>query len=202
MATRKAEVKKAAFLVENGFSEADYADAASILEKDGWFTRIIGPGGQSVRGWKGGAWGNLFAVSDGIEDITIGDYGLLVIPGGRRSVEKLKLHPGLTPRLQAFLASKRPVIVYNHAVELLLGGAEIVNGRTVAGPEELAIGIRTIGGEWTQASSAASGDLLTLSSRNPAFSKEIRSFLKKLTVQEGASVEKGLRAGNKQNKAA
>ncbi|MCL4679477.1 MAG: DJ-1/PfpI family protein [Alphaproteobacteria bacterium] len=202
MAAQTAQVRKVAFLVENGFSEADYADAVSILEKDGWFTRIIGPGGQSVRGWKGGAWGNVFAVSGGIEDITVGDYGLLVIPGGRRSVEKLKLQPGLTPRLQAFLASKRPVIVYNHAVELLLGGAEIVNGRAVAGPEELAIDIRTVGGEWTEASSAASGDLLTLSSRNPAFNKEIRSFLKKLTVQEGPAGEKDLRAGDKQNKAA
>lgn len=202
MAAQTAQVRKVAFLVENGFSEADYADAVSILEKDGWFTRIIGPGGQSVRGWKGGAWGNVFAVSGGIEDITVGDYGLLVIPGGRRSVEKLKLQPGLTPRLQAFLASKRPVIVYNHAVELLLGGAEIVNGRTVAGPEELAIAIRAVGGEWTQASASVSGDLLTLFSRKPSFAKEIGGFLKKLTVHEQPEAKKDMRTRARGNKAA
>lgn len=196
------EVRKAAFLVDNGFSEADYMDAASVLEKDGWFVRILSPAGQSVQAWKGGAWGGVYAVTGGIAEITAGDYDLLAVPGGQRSVEKLKLNPDLGPVLHGFLASRRPVIVYNHALGLMLEGTDILTGRTVAAPEELAPAIRAAGGAWVRASAMISGDLLTLVSRKPAFSKEILGFLKKLTVMEKPAMASKVRSRTRRNKAA
>ncbi|MCB1591687.1 MAG: DJ-1/PfpI family protein [Alphaproteobacteria bacterium] len=184
MVSQGAEVRKAAFLVENGFSEADFVDAAAAVEKEGWHVRVISTGGQSIRGWSGSDWGAVYAVSGGLRDVCAGEYSLLVVPGGRRSIDKLGICRETRGAIAGFLVSRRPAVFYNDAVSLLLDGTGIVKAKNLSAPAILAPVILEEGATWSEAPVSASGDLLTVCAEKPSFSKEIRTFLNKMSVHE------------------
>lgn len=186
MAVLLRDIKKAAILVENGFSEADYQDAALALEKEGWFIRIISPAGQFVRSWIGDGWGQTYAVCANVQEINGANHDLLVIPGGRLSVEKLKICSDTAQALARFVAARRPVIVYNRAAEILLEpGAPSLTGATLSAPADLSDRITAAGGSCSNAPATVNGGLLSLRSEKPNFSREIRTFIRKLDVYEG-----------------
>jgi protease I len=175
--------RKAAFLIDNGFSEIDFADSSSVLEKEGFFIKTIGTGSEAVRAWSAGNWGGTYAISAALPNAHHSDYDVLVVPGGRRSVEKLKLNRGVPAFIQGFVSSGRPIIVYNSAVDLLLSH-NLLKGRTVSAPRRLVSYIEQADGAWTDKPSAVSGGILSLTRQESGFSVEIRAFLKKLSVLE------------------
>lgn len=173
--------RKAAFLIENGFSEIDFIDSFLVFEKEGFFIKTVGSRSDAVQAWSGGDWSGTYAISAKLPDAHHADYDALVIPGGRRSIEKLKLSEGTPAFIQGFLTSGRPVIAYNSAVELLLTH-NLIKEKTVSAPQRLLGQIEQAGGILTNKPSAASGGILTLTRQEGGFSVEIRTFLKKLSV--------------------
>ncbi len=173
--------RKAAFLVDNGFSEIDFLDSFLVFEKEGFFIKTVGTGSEAIKAWRAGDWSGTYAISAKLPDARHADYDALVIPGGRRSVEKLKLNESVHAFIQGFLTSGRPVIAYNSAVELILT-RNVLKGKAVSAPRRLATLIEQAEGAWTEKPSTASDGILTLTRQESGFSVEIRTFLKKLSV--------------------
>ncbi|MCB1680622.1 MAG: DJ-1/PfpI family protein [Rhodospirillales bacterium] len=188
--------RKAAFLVENGFSEIDFLDSSPVLEKEGFFIKIISAENETLKAWNCKDWTQSYAASARLGQAYAWDYDVLVIPGGRRSVEKLKLCPETRAFIGAFISAGQPVIAYNYALELLLS-LGLLSGHRVAAPVELAEDIGKAGGVWSDKPAVASAGFLTLTRQESGFSVEIRSFLKKVSLLETADSPRASRISGK-----
>ncbi|MDH5722115.1 MAG: DJ-1/PfpI family protein [Alphaproteobacteria bacterium] len=116
---------KAAFLVENGFCEREYIEMQDMFSKMNISSRIISSDAELLTAWNkldmpsDSHWGLKYAVDYHIGDAPGYNFDILVIPGGRRSAEKLRLDPSVKSFVSGFLDSGKPVIVYNLAHEVL-----------------------------------------------------------------------------------
>ncbi len=113
-------IKKIAVLAENGFCERDYSEFTTIMKEYDADVRIIASDKDVIRSWNGNDWAGQYAVDATLQTVTPSNYDLLVIPGGRRSINHLKLDQGLNAFLSAFMNAAMPVIVYGNASELLV----------------------------------------------------------------------------------
>lgn len=120
-----AKEKKAAFLVENGFCERELIQSRNVMNKIGFFTRVISVDNDVVKGWNelqkksNSSWGQTYAVHHRVSDAQPHEYNTLIIPGGVRSITKLKLSKASRPFVSGFVSTGKPVITYNAGFELL-----------------------------------------------------------------------------------
>ncbi len=126
--------EKIAILVANGFNEQDLTHTQRALQSKGANTRIIGMDQGLVNSWTGDSWGHHFASDAVLSTALAADFDMLVVPGGRRSVEKLKLTAHTRRFIGGFMDAGKPVAIFDDALELLVFAGR-VQGRTVAGPE-------------------------------------------------------------------
>lgn len=123
--------KKVGIVVANGFDEADFSDVVKLLQAQGATVRILGLDQGLVNGWTGEGWGHHFAIDYSLKNVLGVDYDGLVIPGGERSVDKLKLTAHTRRLLNSLLLSHKPVALMQDAVSLLIGSGQI-DGRKMA----------------------------------------------------------------------
>ncbi len=175
---------KIAVLVANGFSEEDLTETQRLLQASGTFGRIISIDQGLVNGWHGRTWGHHFAVDTLLNTALAADYDMLIVPGGQRSLDKLKLTAHTRRFISGFIATAKPVIVFGEALQLLLF-AEQVRGRTVTGPEILKDQVEAAGGTWAADSVAVDRALVTGSGTDESRVKVIEALAENfLTVQE------------------
>lgn len=116
--------KKAAFLVENGFCEREFTQAQTALNSLGITTRIISAQPELLSAWNeapkssGSDWGMNYAPDAVLSQAQPSDYDILVIPGGKRSIEKMKLGVDVRAFMSGFVLTGKPVIVYNAGHDL------------------------------------------------------------------------------------
>lgn len=111
--------KKIAILVANGFNEQEMTEIQKGLQKEGAQTRIISMNHGLVNSWTGSAWGHHFASDLTLSTALAVDYSMLFIPGGRRSIDKLRLTAHTKRFINGFLGAGKPLVLLNEAVELL-----------------------------------------------------------------------------------
>lgn len=117
--------KKAAFLLDNGFCEVEFKFAYDLLREHGVDCRIISPSDGMLRGWNelpsqnASNWGQEYAPNTVISQAQPADYDMLIIPGGRRSIEKLKLSDNIKTFLSGFVMTAKPVLLFNAANEMV-----------------------------------------------------------------------------------
>lgn len=152
--------EKVAVLVANGFCEKDLTETQRSLQKAGASIRIISMDNGLVNGWNGDAWGLHYAADTTLNTALAADFSALVIPGGQRSIEKLKLTAHTKRFINGFLSACKPVIAFDDALDLLVF-CGLVAGRTVSGPEELKDTALTAGAVWSGKDFAIDSSLMT-----------------------------------------
>ncbi|MAE51526.1 MAG: DJ-1/PfpI family protein [Micavibrio sp.] len=151
---------KIAILVANGFTEQDLTHTQRALQAKGANTRIIGMDQGVVNSWTGEAWGHHFAADCALNTALAADFDMLIIPGGRRSVEKLKLTAHTRRFLGGFIDAGKPVALFNDALELLIF-SERAEGRVVAGPQDYSKAVKEAGATYCEDSCVVDGNLIT-----------------------------------------
>jgi len=126
--------RKVAIIVANGFKQGHMLDGQRILSEMGADIRIISTEQGVVMGWNGTGWGNNFAVDASLNTALGTDFDILIIPGGRRSHEKLRLTAHSKRFISSFIDTGKQVILMDNAVSLPLF-LDLLRGRSVAGPE-------------------------------------------------------------------
>lgn len=129
--------EKIAILVANGFNEAEMTVTQKMLQKEGAYTRLISMDHGLVNSWTGITWGHHFAADCVLSSALAADFSMLLIPGGRRSIEKLKLTAHTQRFINGFLNAGKPLALMGDAVELL-AQSEVSRGREVCGPDYMA----------------------------------------------------------------
>ncbi|MCB1562088.1 MAG: DJ-1/PfpI family protein [Alphaproteobacteria bacterium] len=152
--------RKVAVLVANGFIERDLTRIQQYMLPLGADLRIVSMDHGLVNSWDGTGWGLNFAADKTLNTALAADFSMLVIPGGRRSVEKLKLTAHTRRFIGGFLESGKPVVALNDSLDLLVH-AEKLSGMRVAGPQELREMAIAAGADWSDEETAVCDNLMT-----------------------------------------
>jgi protease I len=177
---------KAAILVANGFCEADVTQTQRALLELGAAAKIISPEVGLACGWAGENWGHNCAVDANIRTALGADYSMLIVPGGIRSVEKLRLTAHTKRFISSFINSGKPVAVFDESLELLAAAADL-SGRTVAGAPEMEAPMLQAGVNWAGAAWHADNNLLTATTA--AGREEVIAETMKLFTAQARAVE-------------
>lgn len=110
---------KIAILVANGFNQQDFTEIQRSLNTAGANVKVISPDQGLVNGWEGQSWGHHFPVDQALGTALGADFDMLVVPGGTRSMEKLKTTAHTKRFLNSFMTSEKPVALVNESTDLL-----------------------------------------------------------------------------------
>lgn len=111
---------KIAILVANGFDQQDFTEVQKMLNGAGAKIKIISPDQGLVNGWEGQGWGHHFPVDQTLSTALGADFDMLVIPGGTRSMEKLKTTAHTKRFFNSFMNAGKPVAVFGDVADLLV----------------------------------------------------------------------------------
>jgi protease I len=151
---------KIAILIANGFCEQDMTETQRALAEAKANMRIVSTEQGLVNSWTGEGWGHHFAVDTNISTALGADFDMLIIPGGQRSHDKLKLTAHTRRFVSSFMASHKPVIVFNDALNIMLATGN-VTGHTFNGPEAFEAQIMQAGGNWSAETPCQDGPLMS-----------------------------------------
>jgi putative intracellular protease/amidase len=158
---------KIAILIANGFNEQDMTLAQRALQAAGAHAKIISVEQGLVNGWTGNAWGHNFAVDMQLSSALAADFDRLVIPGGKRSLEKLKLTAHTKRFIGGFMDTGKPVAAFDDALEIL-AFTEKLNGRIVSGSAiQMSLAIQA-GAQWSEEPFTIDRNLLSGRTENPS----------------------------------
>jgi protease I len=152
--------QKIAVLVANGFSEKDLTMTQKSLMTAGANVRIVSMDQGLVNSWNEQGWGLNFASDQVINEALAVDYSMLIVPGGQRSVDKLKLTAHTRRFVNGFLNASKPVALFSEAVSLL-AFAQKGAGYSVSAPESMRAELEEAGAEHSEAAYTISQSLIT-----------------------------------------
>ena len=122
--------------------------------------KIISTEQGLVNSWNGTGWGHCFPVDAHIGETLSVDFDLLVVPGGERSIAKLKSNPHTERIVSGFLEAKKPVAVLSDAVDVI-SQSEVVSEITVTGSDASKEVITAAGGLWAEAEIFVDGAVMS-----------------------------------------
>lgn len=152
--------QKIAVLMANGFNEQDFLTIQKAMIEQGATLKIISTDSGLVNGWDGKGWGHNFAIDAQLNSALGIDYDALIIPGGQRSHDKLKLTAHSRRFIGSFLAAMKPIMCMGDAVQLM-AHTDHLSGKTVSSPEDKKGVVEAAGGQWSSETMTMDGLLLT-----------------------------------------
>ena len=143
------EGMKVAVLVANGFEEKSFLKAQKMMIDMGATMRLISTNQGLVNGWDDNAWGHNYAIDAQLNTALGVDYNALIIPGGARSLDKLKLTAHTRRFVSSFMAAQKPVAVMGDAIAMMANIEQIMDF-TVAGPAASQSDVERSGAHWSE----------------------------------------------------
>lgn len=137
-----------AILVASGFNEDETTKAQRAFMDTGAKIKIVSTEQGVAQGWHETTWGHYFAVEDQIAAALAADYSMLLIPGGQRSMDKLKSSAHTTRFVRGFLTYGKPVAFFNDAIQLL-AHVGMASGKTVTGSAGQEVALIAAGATWS-----------------------------------------------------
>ena len=188
MAKKDLTGKRVAILVDEGFEQSELIKPRKALDRLGAQTQIVSPQENEVRGWNIKRWGKSVAVDVPLESADPHNFDALLLPGGVKNPDKLRMNSKAVEFVKHFVDAGKPVAAICHGPWTLIetGG---IQGRTLTSWPSLKTDIRNAGGTWVDEEVVVDRGLVT--SRKP---DDIRAFNKKM-IEEFAGAEK--RAGKR-----
>jgi protease I len=163
--------QKIAILVANGFDEVDMTHAQRALAALGATLKIISTENGLVNSWTGTSWGHHFPTDGNVSSMLAADYDALYVPGGSRSLAKLKDNAHCRRITRSFFDAGKPMMFLGCAVELL-AVSERATGCTVSGDAASEAVLVEAGATWTTEDTSVQGFLATghgNNAENPLF---------------------------------
>jgi protease I len=121
-----------------------------------------------------------------IDEVDEGDFDALILPGGTKNPDKLRMDRTVVATVAAFADSGKPVAAICHGPWLLVE-ADLVRGRRVTGWPSIRTDLRNAGGEVVDEAAVTDGNIVT--SRNPDDIPAFTEALIALVEKAGAALE-------------
>ena len=150
-----------AYLVFSGFTEVEMTETQKALVAEGAKTKIISRENGLVNGWHDHSWGHFFPTDGDLATALAVDFDAIVVPGGSRSLAKLKAEPHVKRFLASAMNGDQPVVLFGEAVSLL-ADLEFAAGRTVAAHESSVEALTAAGATVSEDALVVDGNLITV----------------------------------------
>jgi protease I len=172
--------KKVAILVADGFEQVELTEPRKALEAAGATVEIVSPAEEQVQGWNHDEKADLFNVDMPLKRARSDDYDALVLPGGVRNPDQLRMLTRAVEFVDGFFAARKPVAAICHALWTLIE-TEMVKGRRITSWPSLKTDLMNAGAEWVDRDVVVDHGLIT--SRKPA---DLPAFNRKMVEEFGA----------------
>jgi len=176
---------KAAILVANGFNETEMTMFQRGMMEAGAYPKIVSVENSLANGWQGTSWGHYFAVDCQLADALSADYDVLVIPGGQRSLDKLKLTAHTRRFIGGFIAAMKPVMLVGDA-GLLLAYTGQADGLMMHGPAEIKDVVTAAGAVWSENSPTIHRNIMSAVATDTQGLADLVQTLVNLVVEQAA----------------
>ena len=184
---------KVAILVANGFNENQMTFFQRGVLEAGANPRIVSVENGLANGWQGKAWGHYFAVDCPLTDALAADFDILVIPGGQRSLDKLKLTAHTRRFIGGFMAAQKPVALIGDAISLLVNTGQ-VKGVMVTGDESFKQSVLDAGGAWAENSPTIWSHVMTWNNIEENLTEMVEAFINFAAEQINSPADEELAA--------
>ena len=178
---KKLNGKKVAILVADGFEQVELTEPRKALEEAGAKIEIVSPAEEVVQGWNHDEKADLFTVDMPLKRARSDDYDALLLPGGVKNPDKLRVLTRAVEFIDGFFAAGKPVAAICHAPWTLIE-AEMVKGRKVTSWPSLKTDLINAGAEWVDREVVVDHGLVT--SRKP---DDIPAFNQKMIEEFAAN---------------
>jgi protease I len=166
--------KRVAILVTNGFEQVEMTEPRKALEAAGFQTKLVSPAKGEVQGWNHDEKAEKFRVDMELNSANPAEYDALLLPGGVRNPDELRMIPEAVEFVKSFFEDGKPVAAICHGPWMLVE-ADAVRGKRVTSWPSLKTDLRNAGGNWSDQEVISDGDIVT--SRKPA---DIPAFNRKM----------------------
>jgi len=169
-------------IATDGFEQSELMEPKKRLEEAGIDTSVASLEDGKIRGWKDKDWGDSVSVDLTLDEVAVGDYDALLLPGGQINPDILRMNNKAVGLVKEFADAGKPVAAICHA-PWLLAEADLIRGKTVTGWPSIRTDLANAGANVVDAEVATDGNLIT--SRNPddipAFSDALIGALERAT---------------------
>lgn len=171
--------KRVAIIATDGFEQAELQVPKERLEAAGAEVNVVSLQRGEIWGWNKDDWGDPVKVDRTIDEVKVGDYDAIVIPGGQINPDLLRVNPIVVKFVRDFYASKKPLAAVCHAPWVLIE-AGIAKGHKMTSYKSIVTDVKNAGANWVDQPVVVDQGLIT--SRNPgdleAFSAKIIEEIK------------------------
>ena len=153
-----------ALLVTDGFEQVEMTKPRKALEDAGATVTLISPKETKVRGYNQDKKGDSFSVDLPLEKASSQDFDALLLPGGVKNPDKLRLNPQAIAFIKGMGKARKPIAAICHGPWTLIN-AGLVKGRTVTSWPSLEADLKNAGAHWVDREVVVDKNLIT--SRKP-----------------------------------
>lgn len=114
---------KIALLAASGVSEIEMTAIQRILASNKIRAVVVSPESGLIHSWADSVWGHCYPVDAKLETSLGSDFDGLILPGGRRHVDKLMTNPHTKRFVSAFFLTKKPVAAFGESEEIVTANA-------------------------------------------------------------------------------
>jgi protease I len=161
-----------AILVDDGFEQVEMTKPREALDEAGAKTFIVSPQKSQVQGWNHDEKADVFPVDVTLAAAKPVEFDALLLPGGVRNPDALRMDNKAVLFAHAFDISKKPIAAICHGPWMLveIGG---VRGKKLTSWPSLRTDIVNAGGDWVDQSVVVDTQLVTSRKPDdiPAFNK-------------------------------
>jgi protease I len=178
--------KRIAILAMDGVEGVELTSPREALEQAGARVEILAPAGDSIQLWDHDEKSTTVPVDRRVSEADPKDYDGLVLPGGVRNADHLRMDSGAVKCVGAVARRHMPIGVICHGGWILIE-AGVVNGRKMTSYPSLRTDLENAGAHWTD--KEVVNDYGFVSSRRPP---DLPAFNAKLVeeLSEGAHVRR------------
>nr|WP_308910392.1 type 1 glutamine amidotransferase domain-containing protein [Pseudokordiimonas caeni] len=165
MGKKRLSGRRIAFLATDGVEETELTQPWNAAREAGAEIDLISPTLGSIRAERHGEPGEAFKVDRAVASAKAEDYDGLVLPGGLRNPDQLRLDKKAVAFTRAFFEQSKPVAAICHGPWMLAEAGVLVNRKVTSWPS-LKTDLTNAGASWVDAEVVVDEGLVT--SRKPA----------------------------------
>lgn len=170
-------------MATDGFEESELFGPRAILLGQGACVMLAAPQAKPIQATVLDDAGRTIRPDLAIGEVRVEDYDALILPGGLRNPDALRINPEAIALIHAFAAAGKIIGSICHG-PWLLAEANLLHGRRVTGWPSIRTDLRNAGAEVVDEPAVTDGNLVT--SRNPddipAFTKALIAAIEQQTA--------------------
>ena len=148
----------------DGFEEWELFGPREILQKHGAEVVLASPKLDPIQATVHDDPGKTIRPDLTIDEVSPDDFDALILPGGVRNPDQLRLHANVIALIRAFAEQRKPIGAICHGPWLLVE-ADLLRGRTATSWPSIRTDLRNAGANVVDEAAVTDGNLVT--SRNP-----------------------------------